>query len=119
MKRYEGIVLRDPNCKHIRKRHIGFIKAKTNQTFDLKIIGFIPEYPFVYFIRLFISFFLFDWNRKGPLTQFVLSSANNKTVKVGNGILDHTKEHIEKNKQSYIGRIVEISCSSVSGRKLY
>jgi len=97
-KGYEGIMLKDPQGLHLRKRHIGIIKAKTNDSYDLKITGFNVE--------------------KGALTQLVLSSANNKTVRVGNGIPDAVKAHILQNQEKFLGKIVEVTASSVSGNSL-
>ncbi len=46
----------------------------------------------------------------------VLTSANNKTVRVGNGMTGEMKAYVLENKGEILGKLVEVKAKSVSGR---
>jgi len=99
---YEGIMLKDPKSAHWRRRHPGILKAKTVASYDLKIDQ-VQEGLGKY---------------KNTLGALVLKSANNKVVKVGSGISDKQRDELWKNRESLIGKIVEVSAQEVTKNSL-
>jgi len=101
-KGFEGIMLKDPKCNHQRRRHPGIVKAKTITTYDLRVID-VQEGK---------------GKLKNTLGALVLQSANKKTVNVGSGMKDTQRSQFWKNKDSLIGKIVEISAQEVTKNSL-
>ena len=96
---YEGLMcLRDAYYKC--KRHNGILKCKVFNTADCKIIGYEEG----------------DGRLKGTLGSFVIDHKGN-SVNVGSGYSDIQREEFWNNRDSYIGRILEVKYKEESKDK--
>ena len=96
---YEGLMcLRDAHYKC--KRHNGILKCKVFETADCKIVGYEEG----------------DGRLKGTLGSFIIDYKGNK-VNVGSGYSDGQRVEYWNNRDSYIGRILEVKYKEESKDK--
>lgn len=96
---YEGLMcIRD--MPYQRKRHKGILKVKSFKSADLKIIGFTEG----------------EGKYQGTLGAIIVEYKGN-TINVGSGYTDEQRKQIWDNKDSLLGRVVEVKYKEESQDK--
>lgn len=90
---FEGVMLNDPNAKYETKRTKGLLKVKKMHTADLQVVGFEEA---------------IDGKNRGSLKSLIIQLDENNTFNVSSGLTEEQREDIWKNKEQYLGKIVEI-----------
>lgn len=101
---FEGIMIKDPNAPYECKRSTAWLKLKPTDTIDLTIIGCEPGTS----------------KYKGMLGALVCSGQEEDKeilVKVGSGLTDEQRQEFWDNKESLIGKIVEIKYDIITKNK--
>jgi ATP-dependent DNA ligase len=95
---FEGLMLKDVDAGYTQgKRTRAWIKLKPSETYDCRIVGFIP-----------------GTGRLDGTLGSLLVSYNGKPVRVGSGMTDLQRQEIYDNQAKYIGALAEVSCLSLT-----
>lgn len=90
---WEGVMLNDPNARYETKRHKGLLKVKKMHTADLMIVGFEEA---------------IDGKNRGGLKSLIVQLDDENTVNVASGLTEEQRVDIWANKDTYLGKIVEV-----------
>lgn len=89
----EGLIIKNPKDPYIFGRSDSWLKLKSEKSCDLRIVGFTEGYG----------------KRSGKIGAICAESEDGKVkVNVGSGLTDSDIEYFTKNKNSSIGKIVEV-----------
>lgn len=95
---FEGLMLKDVDAAyHQGKRCRAWIKMKPSQTYDCRVVGFIP-----------------GTGRLDGTLGSLLVTFNGKPVRVGSGMSDTLRQQIYDQQAKYIGAVAEVSCLSLT-----
>lgn len=95
---FEGLMLKDVDATYTQgKRTRAWIKLKPSQTYDCRVVGFIP-----------------GTGRLDGTLGSLLVTYNGKPVRVGSGMSDQLRQEIYDHQAKYIGALAEVSCLSLT-----
>jgi DNA ligase-1 len=82
---------------HQGRRSKAWLKMKPSQTYDCRVVGFIP-----------------GTGRLDGTLGSLLVTYNGKPVRVGSGLSDQLRQEIYDHQAKYIGALAEVSCLSLT-----